>query len=360
MKNILFLLIVFLSAGVLQVNAQEVKKEIKKEVKKEGEKKMEKMKKKVVIKKKTVKEDGTVVEEVMEAEGAEADALLKKMKEEEGLEDVEIDLEMEGDMTIHKSHGDEKMIKVNVDTKEIGDGENVFVIKVDDGDGEKEFNWTSEDGEMPEEMKKYMKDGNVIIHMDKDGKGNITKKINIVKDHKVIHKSHGEEKMIKVGVDTRKDSDGENVFIIKVDDGDGEKEFNWTSEDGEMPEEMKKYMKDGNMIIHVDEDGEGDMKEFIVKVESDEVMPDVNVRMGIELINTQSTLEVGNVQEGSPAAEAGLASGDMITEIDGYHIADYSALMERLSKHKPGDKIEVRYIRDGKASTAQLKLAAKE
>jgi hypothetical protein len=312
MKNIIFLLMVFLSVGILQVNAQEVKKEIKKEVKKKGEKKVEK---KVVIKKKTVNEDGTVVEEIMEAEGAEADALLKKMKEEEGLQDIEI--EMEGDMTIHESHGEEKMIKVKVDSKDLGDGENVFVIKVDEGDGEKEFNWTSEDGEMPEELKKYMKDGNVIIHMEEDGEGNITKKVNIIKDHKVIHKSHGEEKMIKVGVDTRKDGDGENVFVIKVDDGEGEKEFNWTSEDGEMPEEMKKFMKEGNMIIHLDEKGEGDMKEFIVKVESDEKLPEVNVRMGVELINTQSTLEVGNVQEGSPASEAGLASGDMITEIDG-------------------------------------------
>lgn len=287
MKNILLILIVFLSAGILQVNAQEVKKEIKKEVKKEVKKEGdEKVVKKVVIKKKTVKDDGTVVEEVIEAEGAEADDLIKKMKEEDDFEGIDMEMEMDGGMT--------------------------------------------------------------------------EKKIKIKKDHKVIHKSHGDEKMIKVGVDTIKDEDGENVFVIKVDDGDGEKEFNWTSKDGEMPEEMKKYMKEGNMIIHLDEEGEGDMNEFIVKVESDEALPDVNVRMGVELINTESTLEVGSVQKGSPASEAGLTSEDMITEIDGYYIPDYAGLMERLSMYKPGDHIEVRYIRAGKAHTTKLKLAAKE
>ncbi len=271
MKKILFLLIAFFSIGLVQVDAQDPEKKVEK---------------KVIVKKKTVKEDGTVVEEVIEAEGEEAEALLKKMKEEEGLEDIEIDIEMEGNM-----------------------------------------------------KKKKMK-----VH----------------KEHKTIHKSHGKEKMIKVGVDTKKTGDGENVFVIKVDDGDGEKEFNWTGKEGEIPEEMKEFLQKDGMIIHLDEDGEGDMKEIIVKVESDEDLPKVNVRMGVELSDTGGPIEIGHIQDGSPAASSGLQSGDLITEIDGYHIGNYRGLMERLTTYKAGDNVEVRYIRDGKSSTVKLKLASKE
>jgi membrane-associated protease RseP (regulator of RpoE activity) len=275
MKKFLFLLLVFFSVGTVQTFAQEVKKEVKK-----------KTEKKVVIKKKTVKDDGTVVEEVIEAEGEEAEALLKKMKEEEGLEDVEIEMEMDGDLT--------------------------------------------------------------------------KKKVRITKDQQTTKGSYGEEKMITVGVDTKKDADGENVFVIKVDDGDGEKEFNWNSEDGQIPEEMKKYMKKGGIAINLDEKGEGEMKEIIVRVESDEDLPEVNVRMGVELVDTEGTVEVGNTQDGSPAAAAGLMKGDLITEIDGYHISGYSGLLKRLSNYQPGDEIDVRYVRNGKASTTRLELAARQ
>lgn len=275
MKKILLLMIGMLSLAAFQAEAQTT------------EKTKTKVEKKVVIKKKVVDKDGNVTETTTEAEGAEADALLKKMKEEEGFEDIEMEIEMEGG-------------------------------------------------------KKIMK----------------TKKMST--EHKVLHKSHNGEKTIKVTVDGEGQEEGENVFVIKVDDGDGEKIMKWNGKDGEIPMDMKQFMKEGNMKISIDED-DSEPGEIIVWVESDdEDMPEVNVKMGIEILSNNGSVEVGGTLEGSPAAKAGLQEGDLITEIDGFHISGINGLMKRLSTHKAGDQIEVRYIREGKASTTSLKLEARE
>ena len=55
---------------------------------------------------------------------------------------------------------------------------------------------------------------------------------------------------------------------------------------------------------------------------------------------------VQRVKAGSPAASAGLASGDVITAIDGVRVASMSALVSRLRVHKPGDPVRLSVRRD--------------
>jgi S1-C subfamily serine protease len=50
------------------------------------------------------------------------------------------------------------------------------------------------------------------------------------------------------------------------------------------------------------------------------------------------------VQSGSPAAQAGLKRGDVITAVDGQKLTSESALGELLNKHKPGDKVNLEVI----------------
>jgi putative serine protease PepD len=47
------------------------------------------------------------------------------------------------------------------------------------------------------------------------------------------------------------------------------------------------------------------------------------------------------LQEGGPAAKAGLALGDLLEKIDGSEIADASALATVLAHHRPGDKVAI-------------------
>ena len=63
---------------------------------------------------------------------------------------------------------------------------------------------------------------------------------------------------------------------------------------------------------------------------------------------------VGRVEPKSAAAAAGLAVGDVVTEVGGNVIADARDVIHALSKAKKGDKVTVQVMRDGK----QLALTA--
>ena len=60
---------------------------------------------------------------------------------------------------------------------------------------------------------------------------------------------------------------------------------------------------------------------------------------------------------GTPAAEAGLKAGDVITKLDGKAVKDASDLTVRIGSFKPNDKVELTYLRDGEEKTAQITLA---
>ena len=51
------------------------------------------------------------------------------------------------------------------------------------------------------------------------------------------------------------------------------------------------------------------------------------------------------VAEGSPAAEAGIYKGDVLTEVDGRTITSSTALMKEMTYHKSGETIEMKVLR---------------
>ena len=65
---------------------------------------------------------------------------------------------------------------------------------------------------------------------------------------------------------------------------------------------------------------------------------------------------VVSVQEGYPAAKAGLQKGDVIIEIDGVKIEDSSYFRYALYKYEVGDTIKVRYYRNNKILETSVKL----
>lgn len=66
------------------------------------------------------------------------------------------------------------------------------------------------------------------------------------------------------------------------------------------------------------------------------------------------------VVEDSPAGKAKLKKGDVIVELAGTKIKSLAYLRYELYKHKPGDTIEVKYIRNGKKKTVKVKLTGKD
>jgi serine protease Do len=66
---------------------------------------------------------------------------------------------------------------------------------------------------------------------------------------------------------------------------------------------------------------------------------------------------VDEATPGTPAAEAGLKPGDVITKVNGEAVADAGDLTRRIGSMKPGDKVELTYMRDGAEKTATARLA---
>jgi C-terminal processing protease CtpA/Prc len=66
---------------------------------------------------------------------------------------------------------------------------------------------------------------------------------------------------------------------------------------------------------------------------------------------------VKDVTPGSPAEEAGLRGGDVITSVDGKTINNAEDLVAEIgSKHEAGDKVTINYERNGKERTATARL----
>jgi putative serine protease PepD len=65
---------------------------------------------------------------------------------------------------------------------------------------------------------------------------------------------------------------------------------------------------------------------------------------------------VAEVNEGQPAAEAGLEQGDVITRVDDTKVSSGSDLTSAIRSHQPGDKVTITYTRDGDEKTAEVTL----
>ncbi|GEJ46850.1 MULTISPECIES: trypsin-like peptidase domain-containing protein [unclassified Chryseobacterium] len=60
--------------------------------------------------------------------------------------------------------------------------------------------------------------------------------------------------------------------------------------------------------------------------------------------------------ENSGAEDAGLKKGDIITKVDTYDITDFADLSMSIGSKRPGDKVQVTYLRNGKEGTTNVTL----
>ncbi|HKY65418.1 MAG TPA: trypsin-like peptidase domain-containing protein [Acidimicrobiales bacterium] len=72
--------------------------------------------------------------------------------------------------------------------------------------------------------------------------------------------------------------------------------------------------------------------------------------------DTGSGALVGGVEEGQPAAEAGLREGDVITKVDDKDVTDAASLTAAVRSKAPGDEVQVTFTRDGDSQTAEVTL----
>jgi serine protease Do len=73
-------------------------------------------------------------------------------------------------------------------------------------------------------------------------------------------------------------------------------------------------------------------------------------------LGTVNGVYIASVTDGGTADEAGLKKGDVITAVDGKKVNKMSELQEILTKHNPGDVINITYMRDKKEASKKITL----
>jgi S1-C subfamily serine protease len=84
------------------------------------------------------------------------------------------------------------------------------------------------------------------------------------------------------------------------------------------------------------------------------VTPAIAAQLGV---NADQGVVIANVASSSPAAQAGLAQGDVITAIDGKPIKDEASLRQAIQAHQIGDTIQLTILRNGRQMKVSAKLA---
>jgi putative serine protease PepD len=79
--------------------------------------------------------------------------------------------------------------------------------------------------------------------------------------------------------------------------------------------------------------------------------------LGVSLTSGSAT--VAEVRAGTPASSAGLQAGDVITAVDGKSVGTSAALQSAIDAHKPGDKVQVTFKRNGSEKTVTVTLGTR-
>jgi putative serine protease PepD len=81
--------------------------------------------------------------------------------------------------------------------------------------------------------------------------------------------------------------------------------------------------------------------------------------LGVSVETVNASVRITEVRSGTPAAEAGLQSGDTIVSADGKRIVSGDGLTSAISAKKPGDTVSITYSRGGQSHTVKIELASR-
>lgn len=113
-----------------------------------------------------------------------------------------------------------------------------------------------------------------------------------------------------------------------------------------------------NLVKKVMEDLKdyGQVQRALLGVSIREVTAELKSEKGLSSLDG---VYISDVREGSAAANANLQSGDIILEVNGTRVDSPSELQEAVALYRPGDEVEVTYLRDGSTEKVDLVLKNK-
>ena len=91
------------------------------------------------------------------------------------------------------------------------------------------------------------------------------------------------------------------------------------------------------------------------------VIEDIDEEIADKLnLKSLEGVHISDINKGSAAADAGLKADDVITHINNVKVKSMPSLQEQVARYRPGDKIAVSYIRNGKKKSTKLVLQNKD
>ncbi|GAB4093874.1 Do family serine endopeptidase [Flaviaesturariibacter terrae] len=79
--------------------------------------------------------------------------------------------------------------------------------------------------------------------------------------------------------------------------------------------------------------------------------------LGVVTDLVEKGAQISSVTKGSAAEKAGLKKDDIITSIDNVQIKEDGDVSKAIRSHKPGDKVKITFLRDGKEQTVNAELS---
>jgi serine protease Do len=107
-----------------------------------------------------------------------------------------------------------------------------------------------------------------------------------------------------------------------------------------------------NMAKHVMDQlvSTGSVRRAKLGITVQQITPDLAASLGLP--STRGAL-VSGVEDGSPAATAGLKQGDVVTSYNGKAVMDYNQFRNSVASTKPGTPVQVQVLRNGRTETLQ-------
>ncbi len=97
----------------------------------------------------------------------------------------------------------------------------------------------------------------------------------------------------------------------------------------------------------------GEVQRAYIGVYPKEITQEIAEEMNLSSMNG---IYVDGINENGAAAAAGIQDKDIITNISDFPVNNVPQLQEQVSKYRPGDKVNVKFIRDGEEKTVVVEL----
>lgn len=101
----------------------------------------------------------------------------------------------------------------------------------------------------------------------------------------------------------------------------------------------------------------GEVQRGRLGVTIQDLTPDLASALGVE---SKAGAIVSSIEPGTPADRAGLSAGDVIVAVDGQTVKGSADLRQKIGLHRPDDRIQITYLRDGERRTTEVALDASD